>query len=264
MKLNARAITDLVREVLLLDGHLSPLAPVPAVVSIANAASVPGASVSQPSRRIRVGLDVRPTSLTDRQSVLDSLKRRLGGGQLYELTTDDLPTRVLRVTVETDAVELYGGAYGILPVYVELSLIAADAARVDVEPLVYGLSATPVSCPVGTATTAPVIWLYGGSVTDPVVILRDMTGAEVGRLTCSGTLATDDALVIDCAAHTVDRYVAGVLQTGTAAGLGFVASGVFPVLSPEDASPDGTVWPTLELSAASGTPTGLVAYYRRW
>ena len=84
------------------------------------------------------------------------------------------------------------------------------------------------------------------------------------RLTLTVTLAAGDALAIDCADQTLDRFVNGVLQTGTAAGLGTLTSGRFPVLDPSDASADANVWGTIELTATSGTPTGLVAYHRRW
>jgi hypothetical protein len=58
----------------------------------------------------------------------------------------------------------------------------------------------------------------------------------------------------------IARYVAGVLQTGTSAGDAWLTSGQFPLLDPADAiGGDGI---TMELTATSGTPTGLAVYTR--
>lgn len=265
MRINRRPIADLVYQILLLDGHLAPSVPKASAVTLAQSGGVPGSVVTVDPRRITVGLDVRPSSLVDRQAVMDSVKRRLSRG-LLEIETDDLPGRFVRATCESVAVEFYTGAYANPVIYVQITFVAPDPARVDIEPLVYGLSTARTACPVGTDTVAPRVWLYGASpsVVNPVMIQRDHTGAEVLRLTLTGTLATNDAVVIDCAAQTLDRYVGGVLQTGAAAGLGWLTSGRFPLLDPSDANADAPAWSTLELSATTGTPTGLVAYHRRW
>lgn len=265
MKINGRPLTDLVRQILVLDGHLAPSVPRSTAVTLAQAGGVFGSTVTVDPRRIVVGLDVRPTTLVDRQAVMDSLKRRLSRG-LLEIETDDAPGRVIRATAEPVTVEFYTGAYANPAVYVQIALLAADPTRRDIEPLVFGLSTARTACPLGTDTVAPRLWLYGAnpSVVDPVVIVRDYTGAEVLRLTLTGTLATNDVLAIDCAAQTLTRLVAGVVQTGAAAGLGWLTSGRFPVLDPADASPESNAWGTIELAATSGTPTGLLAYHRRW
>jgi hypothetical protein len=265
MIVNYRPLTDLVYQILVLDGHLAPFLPKSSTVTLAQAGAVHGSVVTVDPRRITVGLDVRPSSMANRQAVMDSLKRRLSRG-LLEIETDDLPGRVVRATCDSVTVEFYTGAYANPVIYVQLTFVAPDPARTDREPLVYGLSTARTACPVGTDTVAPRVWLYGASpsVVNPVVIVRDHTGTETMRLTLTGTLATNDALVIDGGAQTIERYVAGVLQTGTAAGLGWLTSGRFPLLDPSDANADASAWSTIELSATTGTPTGLVAYHRRW
>lgn len=265
MRVNRRPLVDLVYQILVLDGHLAPSLPRAAMVTLAQAAGTFGSVVTVDPRRITVGLDVRPSSLVDRQAVMDALKRRIHR-ELLEIETDDLPGRVVRAVCDSVTVEFYTGAYANPVIYVSLSFTAADPARVDIEPLVYGLSTARTACPLGTETVAPRLWLYGAStpVVNPVILVRDHTGTEVMRLTLTGSLGTNDALVIDAATQTVDRFVAGVLQTGTNAGLGWVTSGRFPVLDPVHANPDAPVWGTVELSATSGTPTGLLAYHRRW
>jgi hypothetical protein len=265
IRINNRPIADLVYQVLVLDGHLAPSLPRASTVTLAQSGGTFGSVITVDPRRITVGLDVRPVSLPDRQAVLDSLKRRLHR-ELLELTTDDLPGRRLRVIAEPPTVEFYTGAYANPVIYVGLTFLAPDPVRHDVQPLVNGLSTARTPCPLGTETVAPRLWLYGASpsVVNPVVIVREHTGVEVMRLTLTGTLATNDALVIDSATQQVERYVSGVLQTGTASGLGWVTSGRFPVLDPAHTNPDAPAWGTIELAATSGTPTGLTAYHRRW
>lgn len=258
---NGRDLATLVYGISELDGHLAPQVPQRAPVALANSPGVYGTEITVSPREVRVGLDVRPTTLADRQTVMDTLKRRLGG--LLELTTLDLPTRVLRCELQGVDVELYTGAFAIPACFVTLRFVAVDPARWDVQPLTYGLSTSRTACPLGTDTSAPVLEVWG-TCTNPVVILRAHTGREVARLTLTASLASTDALVIDTAAQTITRLNSGVEQTGVSAGLTALTSGTFPILSPEDASPLGTAWPTLELSAASGTPTGLVTYFRRW
>ena len=135
MKINGRPLTDLVYQILVLDGHLAPSVPRASAVTVAQAGGVSGSVVTVDPRQITVGLDVRPTSLPDRQAVMDSLKRRLTRG-LLEIETDDLPGRVVRATAEPPTVSFYTGAYAQAPVYVQLAFVAPDPARVDVQPLV--------------------------------------------------------------------------------------------------------------------------------
>lgn len=258
---NGRDLAALVYQVSELDGHLAPSVPQRETVALANAPGVYGTQVTVGPREIRVGLDVRPASLVDRQTLMDTLKRRLSG--LLELTTLDLPTRVLRCELRNVSVEFYTGAFSLPAVWVALQFIAVDPARWDTQPLTYGLSTSRTACPVGTDTSAPDIEIFGACV-NPSVILRSHTGAEVSRLDFTASLAANDSLVITSAIYDVVRLNAGVVQTGALAGLFALTSGRFPVLSPEDASPLGTAGPTLELTAFSGTPTGVVTYTRRW
>lgn len=265
MRVNRRPLADLVQDILVLDGHLAPTAPRPTVLPLANAGGVFGSVATLAPRALTVGLHCTPVTQVDRQALLQSLHYRIGR-DLLEITTDDLPGQCVRAQLDSVTVELYTGAYATPTCYVQLTFVAADPARIDLEPLLYPLSTAPRAIPVGTATVAPLVWLFGGSptVVDPVVIQRDHTGAEVLRCTLTASLATNDYLAIDCARHTIARYVAGVLQTGASAGLGAFTGGRYPVLSPHDGVPDAAIWGTLELTATSGTPTGAVALHRRW
>lgn len=244
-----------------IDGHLAPTVTPRGIITLGNAAGLWSTQVTVTPREVMVGCDVRPDSLADRQAIMDRLARRLGGD--LEITTADLPTRFLRGRLSAVEVQLYPGSFAQPACFVTLRFAIPDAARSEVEPLVYGLSTARTSCPVGTATSAPFVYVYG-ACTNPVVILRGASGAEVGRLTFTVTLGATESLAIDASTQRIDRTTAGVIQTGASSGLAVFTSGVFPILSPEDATPDGTAWPTLELAASSGTPTGLVLYQRRY
>jgi hypothetical protein len=259
--INGRPIDQLVYQVCELNGHLAPSVPQRAPVPLGNAPGVYGTEVTVAPREVTIGLDVRPSSLADRQTIMDTLKRRLSG--LLELVTLDLPTRVLRCELQAVVPDFYTGAYAQPAVYVTLRLLAVDPARWDVQPLTYGLSTARTPCPVGTETSAPDLEIYGACV-NPSVVLRSHTGREVSRLDLTASLASNDTLLIAVGTQTIERRVAGVIQTGVLSGALALSGGRFPVLSPEDASPLGDAWPTLELVAASGTPTGLVTYTRRW
>lgn len=262
--INDRPLAALVYGVNELDGHLAPALPQRAPVPLANSAAIFGTTVTVESRSVVVGLDVRPTTLVNRQTLIDTLKRRMAG--LLELRTDDLPGRVLRCLLAGVQVELYTAALVNPACYITLTFTAVDPARHDVEPLVYGLSTARTVCPVGTDTSAPRVWLFGAAtaVVNPAILVRSLTGAEVARMTFTVSLAQNDALVIDAGTQQIERYVAGVLQIGTGSGLAALTSGRFPILSPEDAADEGGTMPTVELTATSGTPTGLILYTRRW
>ncbi len=259
--INDTDVGRLVYGVASLDGHLAPAMPQREAITLADSAARWSTRVQARPREIRIECDVRPDSLADRQTVLDRLTRRLSG--LLEVRTADLPQRVLLARCTAIAVELYPAGFAVLPCWVTITLEALDPVRVDVEPLVYGLTTARTVCPVGTATSSPRIWIYG-ACTNPVIIVRAASGAEVMRLTFTVTLGANDALAIDSAEQTIVRTVAGVVQTGTASGLACLTSGRFPLLASDDATADLAASPTMELAASSGTPTGLLLYHRRW
>lgn len=261
MRVNGWPLTALVYAVCELDGHLGGAMPERTLVPLANGAGVFGTEVRVGARAVRVGLDVRPPTLVDRTLFVDALTRRLSG--LLEITTDDAPGRVMRAECKSIVPEWYTGQYAIPAVYLQLEFVAVDPARWDVQPLTYGLGTARTSCPVGTATSAPVVEIWG-PCSSPAIIVRAHTGAEMHRMEFAVALAAADALVVDSAQASIARFVAGVLQTGAASGDGTLTGGRFPILSPEHGAPDGSAPPTLELTAASGTPTGLVTYTRRW
>jgi hypothetical protein len=260
--LNERPLSDLVRDILALDGYQSPSVAVRATLAGANAASVWSSSVTVPLRTITVGVHLEAATLVARTTAVDTLTRACRGLRLFRTT--DAPDREMWVELSGVAVTFYDGAFSHTSCRMTVTFTAADPVRVDLEPLLHGLSTARASLPVGTWTSAPTVTLNGASpsVVNPIIIVRNASGTETHRLTLTGTLATNDVLVINCAAQSIQRYVTGVLQTGTASGNAWLTSGVFPILDPSDAI-DGTGI-TMELTATSGTPTGLALYKRAW
>lgn len=256
--LDDRPLTDTVRDVLTVDGALAPAVEVRTPQALANSVGTWGTGVLVNARTVTVGLDVWPTTLLDRVTVLDTLKRRVGGLRLFRMA--DAPTREVYVTLAGVTVEFYHIA--IARCFVSLQFSAVDPTRYEREARALALSTSRTETLVGTVPSAPTVYLYGASpsVVNPVIVVRNDSGDETHRLTLTGTLATNDALVIDCARQQIDRYVAGVLQTGTASGNAWLTSGQFPLLAPEDSLEGAGI--TVELAATSGTPTGLLLYQR--
>ena len=254
--LNDRAIDDLIDAVLRLDGHIAPRVVLRATAPIANAPGIFTSQVTVPPRQVQITLDVRSDAAVDRAATMDNVARRLAG--LLLLRTDDQPDRELYCTCSAVDVQLYGGAYALGTVSVTITLTAVDPTRYERDAQVFALSTARTVMPVGTVPSAPLIYVYGGSpnVVGPIVIVRNLTGDEVSRLTLTGSLGASDALLIDCARQTIARFASGVRSAANT----WLNTGSFPVLDPEDTL-DGDLL-TLELSSLSGTPTGLALYRR--
>lgn len=250
-----RPLTETVREVMSVEGALAPAVELLTPQALANAPGAWGSGVTVAARGITVGLDVLPSSLPDRVTVLDTLKRRVGGLRLFRMT--DAPTRELYVTLTKVQVECYH--LSIPRCFVLLEFSAVDPTRYEREMRAVALSTSRAEALIGTAASAPMLYLYG-ACTNPVVIVRNAGGDETHRLTLTVVLATNDTLVIDSARQHIDRYVAGVLQTGVNSGNAALTSGAFPLLAPEDSIEGAGI--TVELTATSGTPTGLLLYAR--
>ena len=258
--LNDRSLDTLVRDYLALDGYLSPAVAVRSQLAGANTAALWGSSVALASRTITVGVHLEANSFIDRTALIDTVFRACRGLRLFR--TADAPDREMWVELSRCDVTFYDGAFTHTECMMTLGFVAADPVRYAREAVPLALSTARAAVATGNVPSAPVLWLYGGSpsVVDPVVIVRNAQGDETHRLTLSGTLATNDALMIDAARQSITRYVAGVIQTGTSAGDAWLASGSFPLIAPEDAIDTAGV--TVELSSASGTPTGLLLNQR--
>ena len=126
------------------------------------------------------------------------------------------------------------------------------------------LSTARATCPIGTAESYPVITIHGGgaTVSNPVVTLRNAGGdvVQTHSFTISG--GADDALIIDSARSRITKSAAGTLTDGWT--YCTPGSGDFVLLRPADGNPELAAYPTVELSSATGTMVGSIAYSRRF
>lgn len=255
--INGRTLDDLVYQVLSLDGYQSPSVPQWNTLALAYGAPVIGSSVTITPRTITAILDVRPDTITERQDAIAALRRRLP--PVAEIETIDMPNLVCYATLKDVTVRFYTGAHANPLCEVTVVWTNTDGAWMDREPVLRSLSTTAAACPVGTGVSAPTITLKGGAtaVEGVTVTVQSASGATLSTLALATNLATDDALVIDSASHSLKRYVAGVLQTGANSGDNWLTSGDFPLLSGEDGESVNVV-----LSASAGTPLGAISYRR--
>lgn len=145
-----------------------------------------------------------------------------------------------------------------------ISARALDPTWADVtgQLIAFGTTASPV--PLGTAPSGGIVRItpFGGTnVVDPELIYRNAAGVEVARLVFSGTLtAGTEYLEIDLDRSTVQEVSSGVASNA----ISWLVSGDFFSLDPMDGDPLNGSHPQLQLAADSGTPTGTIAYPKRW
>jgi hypothetical protein len=265
---NQRALTSLVSAVLVenwqLDGLIGGSVPTTPSLETANAGAVYGSSVTLQGRRITASLRVRAATIADRETYADALLIALSG--LLELSTDAATGRVwYGVLAGTPTMEA-PGVFAIPVLDITFVFDLANPTRYALDPYTRALSTARVACPVGTLASQPRVWLYGNAtpIVNPHVIVRSHTGEIVCDLALTVSLGSNTALDIGRTPERIESYAAGVLQTGALAGLALYTSGRFPVLSPDDANPAASAWPTVELSSDSGTPTGLLLAREAW
>lgn len=152
---------------------------------------------------------------------------------------------------------------------VVMTFEAADPLRYDVNPQGIPLSTSRAALPVGTAPSFPLIRIHGGgaTVTGPIVAtMRNAAGDSVQTFTISttslsgGVLGANDYIDVDCARIRMLKSIGGTQTDATA----LWSSGDFFVIRPADASWELLEYPTLELSAAAGSPVGVCTYARAW
>ncbi len=265
---NQRELTSIVSAVLVenwqLDGVIGGSVPTTASLETANAGAVYGSTLTLAGRRITASLRVHAATISDRETYADALLIAFSG--LLELSTDAASGRVwYGMLAGTPTVEIMGTfAMPVLDITFVFDL--ANPTRYALEPYTRALSTARVACPVGTLPSQPRVWLVGNAtpIVNPHVIVRSHTGEIVCDLALTVSLGSNTYLDIGRTPERIESYAAGVLQTGTSAGLTLYTSGRFPILSPDDANPAASAWPTVELSSDSGTPTGLLLCREAW
>lgn len=258
--INGRSLDDLIWQALSFEGGVAPAVVARETIETAYGAPVVTTRARLLASSLLLTLDIRPDLLTDRPADIDAIRRRLAG--VLEITRDDAPARAWYAEL-ADAKATIPAGNLVNPVTIlDLTFRLPDPRRHDVETQSRTLSATPTAIPTGTGTSTPRIVLFGDAtpVVDSVIVLRSPTGAELSRLTLTGSLGANTWLDVDCTSEWLH-----LVSSGTRApALYWLASGQFPVLDGDDAAgPDGP-YPTLALESASGTPTGVVLWRRSW
>jgi hypothetical protein len=257
---NGRSLDDLIWQSLRFEGDVSPAATLRESAETAFGPPTLTTRARLTTRTLTLSVDVRPALMTSRPAVLDALTRRLAG--VLEIVRSDAPERAWYGVLQQATATLPAGNLVNPLTVLDLTFAVPDPRRADRDTQTRALSATPVACPTGTGTSAPTVRLFGAStaVVDPAVVLRRPSGETVATLTLSGSLGADTWLDIDCGSEWLYLYTAGTRTNA----LAWLTGGAFPLLDGDDASgPDGP-YPTLALTSASGTPTGLVLWRRSW
>lgn len=205
-----------------------------------------------PARTVKIPVSVHPSAGTAAgreaaEAVLTSFLGRLAWLRLDDGgTARELLVRVLEVDLEPAHPGAPTASSG------TITLRAPDPRWRVLEPTILTLGTTRVRPTFGTAPVADwVIRLMNpaGAVTDPTITIRDLTGETRTAITLPGTLATTDHLELLAARGLARRWSAGVATLVLT-----TMVGAFVSLYPGD---------SLQLSAASGTPTGELLFHGR-
>jgi hypothetical protein len=254
LHINGRSLDDLAWQTLTQTGHLAPTLARRPVVDRGDGAPTWTTTLTAGERTITQLLDMRPHTLADRVTLLDTVAARCAG--VCELTTTDAPDRRWWAVLDDRTVDLVTAPY-VNPIHLlTLRWRCQDARAEAVEPTVLALSSTPVVVPLGVSASAPVVTLFGAStpVVDPEIVITYGGGAREGRLSLTGSLAAGESLTLDAAAESMRLTTGG----NTVSALARLGSGVWPVFDPAD----GPI--TVALTATSGTPTGVSRHRRMW
>lgn len=214
---------------------------------------------------ITASLDPAARTLPALQSAIDALQELTGHG-LVRITVDDdenAPRVIEGVCTECQIAPVVHPLVTQVA-RVTLTLVCPRPTWEDVAPQVVALGSTPTPIPIGTAESGGVIWIaapaWSANVVTPVVTLRAASGRQLATLTWAGTLtAGTDALALDLDRSTAIKYASGTASNAIAS-----LSGDFFPLTPPQGAPRFASYPTLQVTASSGTPSATWVGPRRW
>ena len=197
-------------------------------------------------RTITVRGTIVATTVVQRDQYLDALKA-LCLSNLVEVRFLQPTDRFWRAYLTRLVTTPFSGPQFLAAaVQVELTFTAYDPIGYSLSVRASAFGAAPLAAPAGTAPSAPLLRLSGG--TDPVVTLRDAAGVARQTIGFTITLAAGDYLDVDCQTMTITKSVSGTVTDA----LSTLASGDFLVLDP--------AYGALTLEVNSGTG---VAFYRK-
>lgn len=216
-----------------------------------------GAPIDQ--RIVTVTASIRPragtTSLATLERAMENLYALAGQG-LCELRDWRDTTKMAIGLLETSDEVPFD------PQYLEqdpasaitLRFICDEPTRFTKAGLPIGLDTVRTAIDLGNAPGAPVIEIMG-ACTNPQIIVRDGAGTMRYTMGFTVTLAAEDFLRVDCDALVITLSDDAVLSDGY--GLWTTKTTGPLILDPADQ-------PTVELSASSGTPTGILYHRKVW
>lgn len=213
-------------------------------------------------RPIDIVGSIKGDSLEDLQERLDQLVGLAAARQPCEIVLAGLndAKKIEADFREPYVTEMPGGQWAILLWDLSLSFVATrnpfwqELTATDIGPI----QTTPVALPQGTGPSYPVVRI-AGPATDPVVIVRDRTGAEYGRMGFTATLSNGEYLVIDTRRFTVYRNTTGLPNVGDSVPH-LWTSGEFFHVPTEVFNHHAEAWP----SAACSSGSARFIYPRQW
>lgn len=221
-----------------------------------------GEPVAAAARKMLVAGHILAASSTGHKDAIDRLKELANAGAV-RVRFADRPTQefvgarmqLLDPTARQAILDTVGGN-------VAITFEITDPLRYDRDSLLFGLSTDPTELWTGTAPSLPIAIVSGGgaSLVDPFFVYRDASGQPVWEMGFDVSLSASEFLLVDGVTARVIRSATGVQNDALDAWV----AGEFPLVRPADGNYALSEWPTLELSATSGTPVGKISYRRAW
>lgn len=222
------------------------------------------------ARQLRITGSIDPSTRTvaARQAAEGLLKSLLYRG-LVAVTTDDDSTSPRRIDGVCTRFEITPKGHPLVATVstFELTVLCPDPTWYDLQAqlVAFGATATPVPC--GSAPAGGIIRIaapsWSANVTNPTVTYAAASASAVYALAFTGSLtltAGTDYLEIDIDRATVAKVSSGVRTNA----INTLTSGDFFAIDPMDGDYTAASYPTLQVTATGGTPSGTYLGSRRW
>lgn len=259
LTINGRDVDDLNLEVLDLGGVYGGLEYERADVrAYGSAGGWPAGEATVAPRTISLRLSLDGT-VANRRARLDAVHRHLQG--TLEITLEDDSTRVIygRVERQPGTPRFPRVAWTDRTAHIDktIEVVCYNPLWQDKTPRLVTFGTSPTQISLGTAPSPPIIRIQGAA-TNPEVIYRGVTGAELASMDFNGlSVAADQVLEIDMRTRRVVLEDLGA-STRTDS-LSDLDSGWFFALDPGDGDRGGDIHPTLEVTSGDGE-----CHYRRY
>jgi hypothetical protein len=226
---------------------------------------IPSGVLGTAARTVRFGGVIAGSGISDTRTRYDGLVSVASAGLVTLVWDSEVygPRQIRGYLTALERPRYFGNPLVQHAARVDLVFTCPDGAWRSVELTTLALSATRVRCPLGTAPSAPLCYVYGNgsSPTSFTLVVRNAAGDAVSTTTLTGTaLGANDFLEVDAGAQTIVKSASGVRSNGIA----YYASGPWPKLDPADGRYDLSIYPTLEVTANAGTAAGAAIYGRHW